>query len=295
MKGARAAVAVVAAAALIGCARHRASASASARANGSANAGASASASASARANGSANAGARTSPVPASARQLLIAVSADWNDPRVELARFERHAASDAWQPIGAPWRAVAGRAGLAWGRGLHGAGAPPGQSGPVKVEGDGRAPAGAFLLGPLYGYAPRAPANARLPYTQVTSAWRCVDDPSSRYYGQVIDRARVTPDWHSAEHMRLHDAVYRLVVVVESNPAPAVAGKGSCAFLHTWSSPSHGTSGCTAMPYPALERLTAWLAPGAVLIELPESELVALSGRWNLPRLAPSESERSE
>ena len=38
---------------------------------------------------------------------------------------------------------AILGYAGAAWGRGLHGDGAPAGRSGPVKREGDGRSPAG--------------------------------------------------------------------------------------------------------------------------------------------------------
>lgn len=226
-------------------------------------------------------------PIPAAARQLLLAVTAGWNASRAELARFKRASASATWQPVGASWHAVTGRAGLAWGRGLQGAGAPPGRPGPVKVEGDGRAPAGAFRLGPLYGYASRPPAGARLAYTRVTDTWRCVDDPKSRYYGRVFNAARVAPDWQSAERMRLHDALYRLVVVVRNNFAPPVAGKGSCVFLHTWLSPTHGTSGCTAMPYPALQRLAAWLAPGAVLVQLPENELSALHSAWNLPGLA--------
>jgi len=51
------------------------------------------------------------------------------------------------------------GRAGLAWGLGLHG---NPPFPGPIKREGDGRSPAGAFELSSAFGYAPRPRRKAR-------------------------------------------------------------------------------------------------------------------------------------
>lgn len=224
-----------------------------------------------------------TSPIPPATRQLLLSVAASWDSPAVELSRYERSDAHASWRRLDT-WRAVAGRSGLAWGRGLHGNGAPPGASGPVKKEGDGRAVAGVFRLGPAFGYAGTPPAGTRLRYTHSTAGWRCVDDPASSHYDELLDASGVKPDWHSAEKLRLESDAYRLLIVVQHNDAH-VPRAGSCIFLHVWKNARHGTSGCTAMPYPRVVELARWLDPAhAVFVALPRAELRALAPVWQLP-----------
>src|SRR5437016_550418 len=82
----------------------------------------------------------------ATARQLVVVRSADWQATSGELRRYQRREAG--WSEVGDPAPVTLGRSGLAWGRGLHGA--PPGR--PIKREGDGRAPAGAFALTASFG-----------------------------------------------------------------------------------------------------------------------------------------------
>jgi D-alanyl-D-alanine dipeptidase len=201
-----------------------------------------------------------------------------------ELARFER-VPGGAWKPVGEPWAAVVGGGGSAWGRGLHGRGAPSGRGGPDKREGDGKSPAGAFALGRSFGYAAAPVRGARAPYQRVDESWVCVDDPRSSHYNQVLDRDGVAVDWKSFESMRRDDELYRWVVVVDHNPE-ASAGAGSCIFLHVWSGRDSGTAGCTAMERKTLERLLGWLDPAAhpVFVLLPAPELAALRGAWALP-----------
>lgn len=179
----------------------------------------------------------------------------------------------------------VIGRTGLAWGVGVHGDGAPSGRPGPVKTEGDGKSPAGVFLIRDAFGTAERAPDGSRLPYAQLTDGHRCVDDAASERYNQVFDATGMKETWASAEHMRGLGEVYRWVVVVGHNGPPAKPRAGSCIFLHVWSGPESVTAGCTAMPREALEELMRWMAPGkTVLVALPAAELAALRKDWGLP-----------
>ena len=224
-------------------------------------------------------------PVTGSTRQLLVVVSDAWPATSAELRRFERGASG--WTSVGSATRIVLGRSGLGWGRGLHGAGAPAGRSGPLKAEGDGRAPAGVFSLSQVLGYAPAPPDGARGAYLQATPTVLCVDDPASRAYNQLVDSATTPADWSSVETMRRDDELYRWVVVVDHNTKPPSPGAGSCIFLHIWRGEGSVTAGCTAMEAGALEELIRWLQPEqAAYVALPREEYAALSEAWSLPPL---------
>ena len=223
-------------------------------------------------------------PIPGVTRQLILVVTSEWGSTTGTLRRFERADSTDEWRPVGVEVNVVVGRAGLGWGRGLH---VIPGD-GPRKVEGDGRAPAGAFQLTDAFGYAPPDSVSSGLPYLQATADLECVDDVTSSHYNRVLDRARVTPDWTSHEEMRRRDVLYRRGVVVAHNAAPIVPGGGSCIFLHVWRGPGSTTSGCTAMAEPALSDAIRWLDTGAapVLVQLPASAYRRLRHPWELPRV---------
>lgn len=223
--------------------------------------------------------------IPRATEQLIVVTTPAWDSIGGTLTMYER-AASGAWQQRGNSWAIVVGRTGLAWGRGIL---QVEGFAGPVKHEGDGRSPAGAFTLGTAFGYAPADSARwLRLPYMQATTALECVDDAKSRWYNQVLLRssARPSPDWSSSEIMRLPGDEYQWGVVVEHNTSPAVAGDGSCIFLHIWDGPSEPTVGCTAMMEPNLLDLMRWLDPKKrpVIVQLPESEYTRLRKEWGLP-----------
>lgn len=233
------------------------------------------------------------SPVPAASRQLVLVVTDDWGATTGRLRRFER--GDGSWTGVGAPVQVVVGRSGLGWGIGLH---APP-AAGPTKAEGDGRAPAGAFLLTAAFGYADAEATG--LPYHASRPSSVCVDDVASPQYNTVFDADTLAAPatWTSRERMRRDDALYRLGVVVAHNGPgvdPAWAGQassvtptpggGSCIFLHVWRGPRSTTSGCTAMPGAALEEVLAWLDADAqpVLVQLPATEYRRLRAAWRLP-----------
>ena len=111
------------------------------------------------------------------------------------LFSFERTSPGHEWKERGAAVPVVLGKNGLAWGRGLVEV-KTGGES--RKIEGDNKAPAGIFRLGPAFGYAPtRDAAWIRLQYVQLTKQMEGVDDSGSRYYNQLVDRSRVSRvDW---------------------------------------------------------------------------------------------------
>jgi D-aminopeptidase len=217
---------------------------------------------------------------------MILSVSADWDATRAILQPYERHSPDAPWAAVGSLIEASLGRAGLAWGRGLH----PPDLPGPKKREGDGRSPAGVFDLRLVTGYARTAPPGTRMPYREASATLRCVDDPKSGHYNQLADEAQTKKDWSSAEDMRRSDELYRLLVWVGHNDIPVVPGGGSCIFLHLRSGPEDVTSGCTALEIEPMERLLRWLDPAArpVFVQLPDAEYRGRAAHWGLPEPRP-------
>lgn len=229
------------------------------------------------------NASGTRSPLGKATTQLVTVVTDDWNDFRGTLRRYER-APDTIWAEIGEPIPVVIGREGYGWGRGVHGEGAPAGLSGPEKREGDGRSPAGVFALGQAYGYD-AAIEGVSLPYAQATSSLRCVDDPESGHYNQIVDARTTENDWNSAEQMLREDALYAITIVVEHNTDRPAPGGGSCIFLHVWIDENTGMSGCTAMSLEEVQGIARWLqANAAVLVALPKGPYDQLRSAWQLP-----------
>jgi D-alanyl-D-alanine dipeptidase len=223
-------------------------------------------------------------PVPSASRQLVVVTTPAWSATSGTLHRFSRGDSTEAWRPVGTPVAVVVGRAGLGWGRGLH----PDAAGGPRKAEGDGRAPAGVFVLTEAFGYAPADSVETGLPYLQATPDLECVDDTASEFYNRLVVRSTVDVDWDSHEEMRRSDVLYRRGVVVAHNADPTVPSGGSCIFLHIWRGPRSTTSGCTAMPEPALADVIGWLdeAESPVIVQLPASEYRRLRRSWGLPNI---------
>ena len=224
--------------------------------------------------------------VPPETQQLVTAIVSSWDATNAELRLWERTDGKAPWTLAMGPWPGVVGRAGTGWGMGRHGRGPVPGRGGPLKVEGDGKSPAGAFLLTSAYGYAEAPPPKSGLPYTRVDESWKCVDDPKSARYNTILDKRTVTPDWASAEDMKRSDELYTWVVDVAHNPTRIPNG-GSCIFLHVWGGEGSSTVGCTAMDEPRLAELMSRLAATRhpMFVLLPREEYAALAPAWGLPR----------
>jgi len=219
--------------------------------------------------------------------QLIVVITDDWDAVPGVMRRYERDGVRAPWRAVGGDVPVVVGAAGLGWGDGLHGIGSP-GEAGPIKREGDNRSPAGVFRLSSTFGYPPRDSLSwIEMPYEQATDAYKCVDDPSSLHYNQMLFSTRVSRvDWRSAEDMHRSDSLYRLGVVVEHNANGHEIGGGSCIFLHIWPGPDGNTAGCTAFASGPMLQLLAWLRPESMplLVQLPRTEYDRLRARWALP-----------
>lgn len=214
--------------------------------------------------------------------QLVAVVSDDWNAPRGVLTLYERASAKESWKAAAGPVEVELGRSGLGWGRGLI---PLTGFEGPVKREGDGRAPAGLFAITPLFAY-PEAGLKAVMPVTTVTPTLVCVDDDKHPRYNTIFDAAKIKKDWTSDEVMLRPDGLYKVGAVVRHNMDDIQPGGGSCIFLHIRRAEGKPTAGCTAMTEEALRDLLGRLRPEAkpTLVQLPSAEYARLKSAWNLP-----------
>ena len=222
--------------------------------------------------------------------QLVLVVAGTDSTSRAELATFVR---------AGKRWRrefshpVVIGRNGLGWGIGLHSVGdIDPAE--PVKREGDGKSPMGAFVLPNAFGYLLPDSVETRLPYTQSDGDLICVDDTGSGFYNMVVNlrEKELDPDsLKSHEDMLRRDDLYKYVIVVGHNTNPSTgfsrqAGGGSCIFIHCWGGPQSHTDGCTAMAEEDMRRLLQWLDPlqKPVLVQLTRKSYERLRDKWGLP-----------
>src|SRR4030088_2042465 len=220
--------------------------------------------------------------VPADWIQLIVAIAPDWNSMRGKLQLFERTRGGQ-WAASTAAVSVLFGKNGLAWGSGLAGQEEP----GLQKKERDGRAPAGVFAVGKVFGYDAKLPANGDYPYHQVTEADVWSDDPRSPNYNRhiVID-PKNPPDDYTHEKMRSGDFAYHWLVEIRHNSDPPVPGVGSAIFFHIRRGVNRPTTGCTTMAEPDLVRIITWLRvprhPCYVL--LPAAEYDKKWQVWNLP-----------
>jgi zinc D-Ala-D-Ala dipeptidase len=216
------------------------------------------------------------------ARQMVLVVTPDWDSTSGTLRRYVRASGTGAWRAVGAAVPIVVGRTGVAW----DDSQVQPAKGEPVKREGDGRSPAGAFALDTAFGFDIRQIASwVRLPYVQLRTTTECVDDDRSVHYNTIVNRDSVARvDWSSSERMReIEQYAYGVHVAYNAPPRPS---RGSCIFLHIWGGPRSVTAGCTAMEQSALKTLIAWIDPKQrpMLVQLPASAVRRLRGEWRLP-----------
>src|SRR6516165_2280668 len=121
------------------------------------------------------------------------------------------------------------------------------------KREGDGATPRGRFRLVRLWWRADRGPRpKTLLPIRPigVEDAW--CEDPRDRRYNHPVRRQADA----AGDRLRRADNLYDLIIEIDHNTRPRVAGRGSAVFIHVARPGLSPTAGCIAMPAPALKRL---------------------------------------
>jgi D-alanyl-D-alanine dipeptidase len=222
----------------------------------------------------------------AGARQMLVVVAEDFSANQARMRRFER-AGDGPWRPVGDDVAVTLGKNGLAWGRGISG---EPPAGGPVKVEGDGRSPAGVFTFSTAFAYRPEDLWQpSKMPMHRVTSETICVESINSKEYNRILDENTVAVrDWDRPDHMLRPDGLYRYGLMVNHNAPDTKPGSGSCILMHLWRRPGAPTAGCTAMNEPAMLAVQAWIdaSKKPILVQLPRAELERLAPLWGAPEI---------
>ncbi len=182
---------------------------------------------------------AQSCPEPLASAKRLVLVTADaLTSTTATVERFERYTPNKQWQVAGGPAMALIGYKGVAWAHAFRKF-AKGGE--PVKVEGDKRAPAGFYKIGPRFGFAASQAPN----YIRIDSGMVCVDDVSSPAYNTITRRDRVGPTVHVENMSRVPD--YRRGLLVDY-PTDRKARAGSCVFIHLQVAGRTGTGGCVAL-----------------------------------------------
>jgi L,D-peptidoglycan transpeptidase YkuD (ErfK/YbiS/YcfS/YnhG family) len=121
------------------------------------------------------------------------------------------------------------------------------------KWEGDGGTPAGTFHPVRLWWRPDRLPRpRTSLPLRRIgpTDAW--CEDPADRRYNHPVQRSASEP----GDRLRRKDGLYDLIVEIDHNTRPRVAGRGSAVFIHVARDGFGPTAGCVALKRPDLLRL---------------------------------------
>ena len=121
------------------------------------------------------------------------------------------------------------------------------------KREGDGATPRGRFRLKRLWWRADHGPRpRTLLPVRRITPEDAWCEDPADRRYNQPMR----LQESGAGDRLRREDHLYDLVVELDHNTRPRIAGRGSAVFLHV-ARPGFGpTAGCVAMRAGMLRRL---------------------------------------
>ena len=83
-------------------------------------------------------------------------------------------------------------------------------------------------------------------------------EDPRDRRYNQPV---RLGPA-HSGDRLKRADHLYDLIIELDHNTRPRVAGRGSAVFVHVARPGFAPTAGCVALQGPALRRLAGRIGP---------------------------------
>jgi L,D-peptidoglycan transpeptidase YkuD (ErfK/YbiS/YcfS/YnhG family) len=121
------------------------------------------------------------------------------------------------------------------------------------KREGDGATPRGCFRLVRLWWRADRLvrPISA-LPTRPIAADDAWCEEPADRRYNRPVKLASA----RAGDRLRRDDSLYDLLIELDHNTRPRIAGRGSAIFIHVARAGLKPTAGCVALEAGALRRL---------------------------------------
>ena len=122
------------------------------------------------------------------------------------------------------------------------------------KQEGDGKTPAGVYSPAMTFGLKENPGSKVQYHSIQAGDMW--VDDPASGYYNQLVNTAKVTRDWNSAEDMAAAAPYYNYGIALDYN-VDRVPNLGSAIFIHcTKTDQDAYSAGCIRIPEDFVKKL---------------------------------------
>ncbi len=127
------------------------------------------------------------------------------------------------------------------------------------KREGDGGTPQGEFHPVRLWLRADRvARPRTHLPVRRIGSADAWCEDPADRRYNRPFRRSVSEP----GDRLSRADHLYDLIIELDHNTRPRVAGRGSAVFIHLARRGFGPTAGCVGLRSRDLVMLLARMTP---------------------------------
>lgn len=150
-------------------------------------------------------------------------------------------------------------------GAGVHGLRVALGRAGikADKREGDGATPAGRFHPVRLWWRADRLPRpRTALPLRRIAPDDAWCEAPTDRRYNRAFRRSANEP----GDRLRRADALYDVIIELDHNRRPRVAGRGSAVFIHVARPGYAPTAGCVALRRSDLLKLASRLSPKTII-----------------------------
>lgn len=132
------------------------------------------------------------------------------------------------------------------------------------KREGDGGTPYGQFRPVRLWWRADRLPRpRTRLPVRRIGPADAWCEDADDRRYNHAFRRSANEP----GDRLWRDDRLYDIIIEIDHNTRPRIAGLGSAVFIHVARPGFAPTAGCVALRPRDLQMLASRLGPKSRIV----------------------------
>jgi L,D-peptidoglycan transpeptidase YkuD (ErfK/YbiS/YcfS/YnhG family) len=132
------------------------------------------------------------------------------------------------------------------------------------KREGDGGTPRGSFRPIRLWWRVDRlVRLSTSLPARRIGPADAWCEDPADRRYNRAFRRSASEP----GDLLRRQDGLYDIMIEIDHNTRPRIAGRGSAVFIHVAREGWAPTAGCVGMRRSDLRVLLARIGPRTRII----------------------------